>query len=230
MRPFGQKRNQHLHGHALKTQSPPKKRWFAFMGVLAGLILVQACGRELPEEAACNFVQNQNLQRVSWENNLPVDIYIDDSVPVEYEQSIRSAINKWNEIGQNLRGRDFFRLRGGNPGASSPRQDNYNKIYVLKTWEENKKTEQARTTVYWAGSHIYEADIRINNKDFQFYTTEVDDGERVHLESLVTHELGHVLGLAHVDHQESVMQVTLANGKARTEPGSVDLASLKCEY
>jgi Matrixin len=215
----------------MKTQALSlQRRIFAIMGIISGLILVQACGRELPSETPCNFVQNQNLQRVSWENNVPVDLYLDTNVPTEFEAPIRAAIARWNEIGQSLRGRDFFRLRGGSPGSGSPAQDSYSKIYVLNTWESNKSIEQARTTVYWTGSVIYEADIRINNLNFDYYFTDTPDYSKVHLESLIVHELGHVLGLAHTDSKTSVMQVSLANGKSRTEPGGIDVNSLKCEY
>jgi hypothetical protein len=168
---------------------------------------------------------------VSWENNIPVDLYLDASVPAEYESSIKAAINKWNAIGQSVAGHNFFTLRGGNPGSAKPTQDNFSKIYVLNTWESNKSTEQARTTVYWSGNRIYEADIRINDKDFDYYFSDTTpDYTKVHLESLLIHELGHVLGLAHTETSGSVMNASLANGKVREEPGNMDISSLKCEY
>jgi hypothetical protein len=222
-------------------------RLFAILGVLAGFLLVQACGRKLPEERGCNFVQNQNMQRVSWGENLPVDLYLDNSVPGEYDEAVKAAVAIWNDRAKKIGYREFFRLRSGSPGAIIPTQDNYTKIYLLNTWEDNRKFEQARTTVYWSGSQIYEADIRVNNKDFQFFINEPppEDGDRgvstgedtadpttekVHLPSLLVHELGHVLGLAHNTHGESVMQTNLANGVIRTELSKADIESLECEY
>lgn len=207
-----------------------QKRFFAILGIITGLILVQACGRKLPQEAPCNFVQNQDLQRVSWDRNLPVTLYLDSSVPSDYQSAIVAAVDKWNEVGRKIRVGNFFQLLGSSPGSSSPRQDGYNKIYVLNSWEDSKRTEQARTTVYWSGNRIYEADIRINREDFDYYFSDTPDYSKVHLESLMVHELGHVLGLAHNSTTESVMQVTLANGKSRVDPGNIDVNSLKCEY
>lgn len=207
-----------------------QNRIFAFLGIITGLILVQACGRDLPSEVSCNFVQNQNLQRVSWNQNVPVDLYLDNSFPQEYEPAVRAAIAEWNKVGKSSRGKEFFRLRGGSPGSSTPQQDSYTKIYLLNTWEDEKQTEQARTTIHWSGSQIYEADVRINEKDFDFYISDTPDYSKVHLESLLIHELGHVLGLAHTTSHESVMQASLANGRSRTEPNATDIKSLTCEY
>ncbi len=207
-----------------------QRRLFALLGIMTGLIFVQACGRELPHEESCNFVQNQNLQRVAWGKNEVIDIYIDSSVPQEHQPAIITAIEAWNAKGRKLRGRDFFRLSGGSPGSSQPAIDNVTKIYMFNTWESHKSTEQARTTIYWSGTRIYEADIRINDKNFDFYSSETPDYSKVHLPSLVSHELGHVLGLAHTGDHDSVMQVSLANGKTRLEPGATDVGALKCEY
>jgi hypothetical protein len=209
---------------------PLHKRIIIFITAFTGILLLQACGRELPHEEPCNFVQNSNLQRVSWEDSVPVDLHLDSSIPAEYVTAIQGAIQHWNQVGQTLRKKDFFRLRTEVRGASTPAQDNFSKIYLMNTWEANKPTEQARTTIYWSGSRIYEADIRINEKNFDFYMSNSADYSKVHLESLLVHEFGHVLGLAHTDAADSVMQVSLANGKSRTELGHNDLSSVQCEY
>jgi hypothetical protein len=211
------------------------KRITTFISVFAGIILIQACGRDLPaEKASCtegsvSFVQNSNMQRVAWGHSDPIPLYIDASVPQEYIAAMEAAIHDWNEVGQNLRGTAFFELRFEQKGSATPTQDNYSKIYLLNTWESNRPSEQARTTIYWSGSRIYEADIRINEKNFDFYTGNISESNKVHLESLIVHELGHVLGLAHTENTNSVMQVSLADGMRRTDLAS-DAAALHCEY
>src|SRR5688572_21533689 len=87
------------------------KRITLFFGVLCTITLIQACGRELPHEESCNFVQNANLQRVSWDQNVPVNLYLDSSVPAEYVAAVEAAVTRWNVVGQRIRQQDFFDLR-----------------------------------------------------------------------------------------------------------------------
>jgi predicted Zn-dependent protease len=207
-----------------------QSKHFALLGILMGLVLVQACGRKLQPEPACNFVQNQNMQRVSWSHSLPVTIYLDSSVPLEFEPAIVSAVAKWNAVGQSVMNRDFFNIGSGSPGSSRIEQDGYSKIYFLNTWEANRPSEQARTTVYWMGSDIYESDMRVNHKNFDFFMSSRPDPAKVHLESLIIHELGHMLGLAHTAIAGSVMKVSLENGLDRSIIGQPDINSIQCEY
>ncbi len=206
-------------------------RIFAILGILAGLILVEACGRQLPSQPACGFVQNSELQRVSWKTDVPVTMYLDGSVPYDYVQSVQSAMDVWNKVSQNAVKKDFFKLGTGNPGTGSPSVDGYSKIYLLNSWETDRSNEQARTTIYWTGARIYEADMRLNAFNFQFYTNNTQaDFSKVNLQSLIVHELGHVLGMAHDQALGSVMQPSLANGLLRITPASVDVQALNCEY
>lgn len=104
-------------------------------------------------------------------------------------------------------------------------------IYWMNQWEDDRRTEQARTTVYWTGDRIYEADIRINGEFFNFYGGDgAESFSGVDMESLMVHEFGHVLGLSHNDGKGTVMAVTLSSGTLRRTPGKDDLDSLRCEY
>ena len=214
-----------------QTLNSMSYRGFALAGLFIGVVLIQACGRPVPHQDSCNFVQNQNMRRVSWQRPDLVNLYLDESIPHDYISGIEVAVRHWNELGERKFGGAFFALnRTAGVGSSKPERDGYSKIYLMHTWEADKYNEQARTTIYWSGDRIFEADIRINKKDFDFFTGETPDNSRVHLESLLIHELGHVLGLAHTDDHTSVMQVSLAPGKVRETIGRLDVESLQCEY
>ena len=191
--------------------------------LVASLVTLQACGRNSRPEEACNFVQNSEAHRVSWENNTPAQLWIDYSVPSQFVPIIEAAVDQWNQS----HGRELLRIAGRREVGEAA-QDGESAIYWMSSWEANRRYEQARTTVYWSGDRIYEADIRINARDFTYsnggYAGTID------FESLLVHELGHVLGLAHNEDYGSVMAKALASDTERREPGTVDVRSLQCEY
>lgn len=189
---------------------------------------LQACGPKFKEQPSCGFVQNVYGERISWKDSAPVDLLIHRSVPAEMVVAIEDAIQEW----ENKAGRPLFKIRASNvAGPLEPRQDGVNLIYWMSSWEENKKSEQARTSVYWVGDQIRETDIRINAKDFSFY---IDNPTGAHgavdLQSLMIHELGHVLGLKHKDGSGSVMDTYLQSNTPRNEVSTEDADNLKCEY
>jgi hypothetical protein len=187
----------------------------------------------LAPQPSCNFVENSRSQRISWGSNLPVVMYIDQSVPAQYYSAVRAAMDEWN---QRI-GREVFELGGVSQDSTGPTRDSRNVIYFMKEWEPNKTFEQARTTVYWADEQISEADIRVNIRDFAYSNSAVPVAGQVDFQSLMIHEMGHVLGLAHTTAPGSVMVKTLpaAQGRLpsdilRRTVGDYDLRSISCEY
>ena len=200
------------------------------LGIITALVttafMLNACAAKPMPEKSCNFVQNSDQQRVSWGSQVPVVLYIDSSVPNEYFDDIKSAAATWNaDIG-----REAIKIGGYVDSKSDPAQDGHNIIYYLHTWESDKSNEQARTTVYWAGDRIYEADVRINAKDFTFSSGNSLEPSRVDMQSLILHEFGHVLGLAHSVATQSVMARSLPNDIMRRSLALSDEDSIRCEY
>ena len=130
------------------------------------LAFLQGCDRKLEPEESCYFIQNGQLRRVSWKNNIPIKLYVHKSVPDVFHQDIKDAVEHWN---QKI-GRVLFEIEAWYiDGKAEPKRDGHSVIYWLKSWEEHKSNEQGRTTVYWRGDQIYEADIRINGQNFEFF-------------------------------------------------------------
>ena len=122
-------------------------------------------------------------------------MHIDSGVPNAYYNAIHAAADKWNLA----IGREVIKIGGVVQTDGVPKQDGANVIYVLRSWEPERTNEQARTTVYWAGDRIFEADVRINAHDFDFFTDTPVAG-KVDIQSLILHEFGHVLGLVSYRH------------------------------
>ncbi|MEK2688099.1 matrixin family metalloprotease [Bdellovibrio sp. GT3] len=209
---------------------------FRYIGVAALVVmalLLEACAPK--SQSDCGFVQNVYGERVSWKADVPVTMYLHDSVPNEFIPAIVSAAQTW----ERKSGRRLFNIvtTPRVSGPNQPRTDGKNVIYFMNTWETEKASEQARTTILWTGDQIRETDIRVNAKVdpetskpfFSFYWNQ-GTGSGVNIEALILHEMGHVLGLKHNDDGGSVMATYLKNNDDRTELSEQDTTDLKCEY
>jgi hypothetical protein len=194
------------------------------------VFVVQACAPKSQDD--CGFVQNVYGERISWKGQVPVTMYVHESVPDKYVDAIVVAAKTW----QDAMGRPLFNIVTNQrvTGPINPQKDSKNVIYYFGTWEDDKSSEQARTSIYWIGDQIKEADMRINGK-FTYYwnqpgTTATEPPNGVNIEALVIHELGHVLGLKHKDTGSSVMATYLSANTDRVNIADTDKSSMQCEY
>jgi len=188
----------------------------------------------------CGFVQNIYGQRISWKTKSPIKIIIHNSIPLELKPAIYRAAATWDQqIGHKV----FEISEESTLLSDTPTKDRKNGIYFLSNWESDRKSEQGRTSVYWAGDQIQEADIRINAFDFSYYdqnshlligsfglrNSGQSSSDGYSFEALLLHEMGHLLGLKHRD-GVTVMATQLAAFTDRTQLAAVDQQSVSCEY
>jgi hypothetical protein len=193
-------------------------------------VLTQACAPQLSPQESCNFVMSGEAQRVSWGPLTPVVMYVDSSVPSEFFGAIQSAVDNWN---RSL-GRQVLKIGGWSDSYPVEKQDGVNVIYFNRKWPDSQSRKQAVTTIWWAGDRVFESDISINGNasHYEYFWGPNPIPRRVDFESLILHELGHVLGLEHpqVEAAGTVMARELKLGDLRRTPSPGDVADLKCEY
>lgn len=178
-------------------------------------------------QADCGFVQNSYGQRVSWKSNIPVVLQLHKSYPEEFVETLKKAAQHWNDAA----GLTLFRFeRNDNLATDSTKRDKLSTIHWMLTWNEAQKNQQAVTTIYWSGNTLYETDMAIDNKYFNYYLDQPATPAEVHLESLLVHELGHALGLDHKKTVPSVMWPILNGASVRIDLTSADRDTIKCEY
>lgn len=147
----------------------PYKQYFTSACLLGcfALFLTSCASRQ---EAKCGFVTNDSEHRLSHNYNLPMTLWLHPNVPNEYRHAFYTGADAWEGT---FDGTDFFNIQEL-PETSSivPRRDNRSIIYWDDQWNgsKDKETEQAKTTIYWMGSQIIDADIRFNAQDYGYYT------------------------------------------------------------
>ncbi len=209
-----------------------------FIGLCVIATLGTSCSPKTQKD--CGFVQNVYGQRISWKEQDNIKLIIHSSVPIELRAALFRAAQTWeNEIGRKL----FEFSEDSTQLGSKPSRDQKNGVYFLEEWESDRSSEQGRTSVYWVGDKIQEADIRINASNFSYYDQDVknvigafgakklgrETKEAYNFEALALHELGHLLGLKHRK-GSTVMATHLSSFSDRTQLSSEDKNAVSCEY
>ena len=198
----------------------------AILMVLTALF-VQACAQRGDEES-CNFIMNSYNERVSWSGSGPITLYLHSSFPQSYVPTLERAMQAWAEAAGKP---NLFTIGGYVSGSSVPREDGDSVIYYLSNWGSRASNKQAITDTYWRGNNIVESDVAINAENYSYSTGDFVSSSQVDLESLLIHELGHVLGLVHDDTSfGSVMNHRLKKQELRREISTDDRKNLSCEY
>lgn len=176
---------------------------------------------------SCHFVQNSQGARISWKSSVPAHFIITSTVPPNYDQAILNAAATWNRQKRMT----LIEVHRDNSYPTAAANDGTNGIYFLNAWDSGETKEQGRTAIKWDISKIRDADIKINAQHFKFFNEgDTNTAGKISIESLILHEMGHALGLKHIEESGSSMQPYLASGISRNWAGDVDINSLNCEY
>ena len=203
-------------------------------------------GRPVPsaanDPATAGKLSSNGVHSTDGWTTLPVTITLPSSFDDKFKTAFRAAMSTWNRGA----GKDLFvaveeHISGNGdelPSLYSSLSDNSTIMYFLPTrWLEiTQKSKAVLATTIWENSGknpnaISRADILFNTTFYRFGDATKDrfDGNRpiVDLESIALHELGHLLGLAHIESNQeiSVMNPSFVIGdnsiKRALSPGDV---------
>lgn len=205
----------------------------SLLGVLLLLIIACDIGWIRLGASSCNFVTNSNGNRISWKNNLPIKFRLHTSVPEEVIPSIQKAVDIWNKISSQK----VISIVSTGYMKSPSTRDQIPAIYWMDEWDSKKQSEQGRTTIRWVQDQLVDADIKVNDHNFDFFLEgEPVDRNKVDLIGLMVHEFGHALGFSHISEAKSVMYYQLGRGYDRRNANGgyifhmSDVKSYQCEY
>lgn len=164
---------------------------------------------------------------------LPIKYQFGKGMTEVQKEQLVEAMKTWElAIGKKIF--DFIGEHNNTDGDSfddlySSLNDDINGHYMSSNWTKTKKPSYVLATTVWNnGRNIEEidhADIRFNNEFYKIGDTldpdfiQVDEKEVVDMQSLALHEIGHLLGLAHVNENAdrlSIMNSSLYIGEGLT--------------
>lgn len=160
---------------------------------------------------------------------LPIRFRVGKKINEVQKQGLISAMEIWETVvgkklfvykGKDIKDGDSFK------DLYSSLDDSINGNYLDTDWRKTGKSEMVLATTIWNNydpDTIATADIRFNNAYYSIQDslaeglelTSTGDKEVVDMESLSLHELGHLLGLSHVDAEHdkfSIMNPSLYIG------------------
>jgi len=147
--------------------------------------------------AFCIFTNSDREYRRYQLADLPFLYEINDSTDTSYFPGIQTGANTWNKIP----GAYFEFHFDGTTTANSVGQDNVNLVYFDDG--EGGNFEEGTNTIAFSltftstagGYHAVESDLIWNSREFPPGTN--GESNRIDLQSTITHELGHHMGLGH---------------------------------
>ncbi len=141
----------------------------------------------------------------------------------EFLGALQNALRTWSVVG----GAEFTFLYDGATASTTTGFNSANEIVFMKQGTNNSLGKAM--VWYTSNGTIIEADIWIN-EDYLLNATADPQENEIDLESIVLHELGHWLPLAHINAPNAIMYAVLSPGVRKTGLSSEDIDGITALY
>lgn len=146
-------------------------------------------------------------------------LLVSGKMPKRFADDLQKAMDIWNN---HLHTQAFSMTY---PSDVQRLNDGLDTVTWTESGYNRNPEEEAHTDVLFTNGYATENDIEINAENFTYYS-QFHNGKQIHFESLMVHELGHILGYDHFDDPTSVMQPVLLFNTVRL--GVLPLGNIKC--
>lgn len=164
-------------------------------------------------------------------------------IPVaDFDRLTRVSTEAWARVPCDADGRgiQYFRvlpnLPTWNPSGFDPRGQNSNTIAFRPRWNDDAIHRPGAIAITIATfdsftGEIFDADMEMNDFEFDFSTAPTMTApSAADLQTILTHEFGHFMGLSHSDSDRAVMWPEAGLGEVRRDLTSDDAAGMCAIY
>ncbi len=175
-------------------------------------------------QLSCSGFKKNDRRSIFWSKKFPIKLHVNTAFPADKILALTNAIYIWNTTFDS----DLFGEEIGVSTSAAPEKDQKNIIYWL-TDLSSTDIRSGTTLIYPESNNIIEADVMLNASNY-ILTADVPLSFETDLTSVLIHELGHVLGLDHIDTETSIMQTVLSEGEVRHNLSAQDIENIRCMY
>lgn len=180
--------------------------------LLLGLCFFTSCAPKAVE--SCQFSVNVYGQIIK-HKNLPLEIHYPVDLPSDFYISLQESVAEIN------RDRKYVVLT---PATTNRTRNFTSEFYLSSEWDDGRTSEQGKTSVWWSGGYINEADVAINLDDFNY------DNDGFSARTLFTHELLHALGMIHQKDDSAGIMYPYLNANQNRGMTEREYKNLECAY
>lgn len=213
---------------------------FKIISMSVLLLIFTACGKTETTVAYDNHTPAYNGP-LSWnQSSFPIVIQVPSDLSLIYKDAIENATQRWNTA---LQFNAFSVVYDEIPNNQWSAQyqslnDTIMGLYKMNSWNFGESANTLATTVTLSRSgRLNQADILFNFSGYKFSDVDKPDlsygVDYVDYESVLTHELGHFLGLNHTSANEdsnSVMNPSLSKASKKRILSNGDINRIRTLY